>query len=191
MAAGTLRGRVFASASHAKDSADALDLPEVYDMYADYIVRCLRSLGVRADLVDDAFQDVFLVVQNKLPSFEGRSTLRTWLYAIVLRVARRYRERAATEAIRFVDADPPSHARVEEGLEHNEQLVLARRALAALDDGKREVFVLAMIEQMSAPEIAAAMHVPVNTVYSRLRSARAEFTEQVARLRRTKPRRHP
>jgi RNA polymerase sigma-70 factor (ECF subfamily) len=205
MATDTLGGRAYAPAIEepaAAPAAAAVPSPmpgtvpasagiaEVYAAHGDYLFRCLRSLGVRADLLDDSFQDVFLVVQDKLASFDGRAKLQTWLYAIVLRVARRYRERAAREASRFVADEPASTRKPEDELVQNEQLALARRALGALDDPKREVFVLALIEQMSAPEIAAVLDVPLNTVYSRLRAARAAFSAEVARLQQ-KSRRSP
>ena len=188
MATDTLHSRAFSPpVAGPVEPAEVFTIAQVYAAYFDYVFRCLRSLGVRADLLDDALQDVFLVVQDKLPAFDGRAKLRTWLYAIVLRVARRYRERAAVDASRFVASEPPSAARPEDDLEHGEQLALARRALDALDADKRELFVLAAIEQMSAPEIAAVLQLPVNTVYSRLRAARAAFSEQVARMQRVKP----
>jgi RNA polymerase sigma-70 factor, ECF subfamily len=195
MATDTFQGRAFSAAvaeEQAAKAAPAYGLAQVYEAHGAYVFRCLRSLGVRDDVLDDAVQDVFIVVQDKLSAFDGRAQLRTWLYAIVLRVARRYRERAAHDASRFVVSEPPCSARAEDELEHNEQLALARRALATLDDAKREVFVLALVEQMSAPEIAALLNVPVNTIYSRLRAARAAFSEQVARMQsRKKPRRCP
>jgi RNA polymerase sigma-70 factor (ECF subfamily) len=55
--------------------------------------------------------------------------------------------------------------------------------LLELDDVKREVFVLADLEQMSAPEIAEALEIPLNTVYSRLRTARRAFEDALARRR--------
>jgi RNA polymerase sigma-70 factor, ECF subfamily len=170
----------------------------VYEANADYVFRCLRSLGVREGHVEDAVQDVFLVVHDKLHAFDGGAKLRTWLYAIVLRVARRYRERQAREAqaggVDFgagaaeEDASEPLDARcAERALLSLEALGLARQALEALSDEKREVFVMAEIEQLSAPEIAAITFAPLNTVYSRLRAARLEFdrrVEQLARERR-------
>jgi RNA polymerase sigma-70 factor (ECF subfamily) len=143
---------------------------------------------LRDDLLDDAVQDVFLVVQRKLGQFDGRVQISTWLYAIALRVARRYRERVAKDARRLVATEsveeqaaaalassgPPSAA--------SERLELARRALDALDHDKREAFVLACVEQMSAPEIAQVTGLPVNTVYSRIRAARQAFSSEVTRL---------
>lgn len=180
-----------------------LTLEEVYRTQFDYVYRCLWTLGVRDDRTDDALQDVFLVVQDKLSQFDGRVRLRTWLHAITLRVARRYRERSAKNARRFVDGSEP-HALCIEQAEFKphvisgeqavldaEQLQLAHKALSALDPQKREVFVLSMVEQCSAPEIAEMTQLPLNTVYSRLRAARAAFTQAITRLQRDKARSQP
>jgi RNA polymerase sigma-70 factor, ECF subfamily len=53
--------------------------------------------------------------------------------------------------------------------------------LESLDMPKREVFILTELEEMTAVEIAGALAVPINTVYSRLRAARQEFEEALAR----------
>jgi RNA polymerase sigma-70 factor (ECF subfamily) len=195
MAADTLHTRAFGAAPAARERAAAApDVAAVYAAHFAYVFRCLRGLGVREAGLDDALQDVFLVVQDKLASFDGQAQLRTWLYAIVLRVARRYRERAAIEAVKFVadDALGPTEANSPERVvDHGQQLALAARALDALDDDKREVFVLAHVEQMSAPEIAEITGVPLNTVYSRLRAARSAFSAHAARLQLDHGRRSP
>jgi RNA polymerase sigma-70 factor (ECF subfamily) len=176
-------------------------IAEIYAHHFKYVWRCLRALGVRDETLDDAVQDVFLVVQKKLAQFDGKGQLRTWLYAIALRVARRYRAAAAEEARRH-GADPDALAtddadamrelsapvNTEREVEHGERLELARRALERLNDVKREVFVLCHVEQMSAPEIAETIGIPLNTVYSRLRAARFEFSAHVARLEPRRPR---
>ena len=154
---------------------------DVYEAHVHYVFRCLRSLGVRAAHLDDAVQDVFLVVNDKLAAFDGKAKLSTWLYAIVLRVARRYRARQASEAAPAA-SEPLDLRDAEAALLSREQLVLAHAALGALSDDKREVFVLAEVEQMSAPEIAAITFTPLNTVYSRLRAARFEFERRLAQL---------
>ncbi len=165
-------------------------LAEVYEEHFRYVWRCLRSLGVRDGALDDAVQDVFLVVQQKIADFDGGCQLRTWLYAIVLRVARRHREREAIEARRFSPhedsgvcptAGPPG-GDLRRDVERSERREIAQRALAELSEAKREVFVLACIERMTAPEIAEIGGLPLNTVYSRLRSARQDFADAVARL---------
>lgn len=186
MPAGTLTSRAFAESLDVTDRAlSNLDIAQVYEAHFRYVFRCLRSLGVRDAVLDDALQDVFLVVQRKLSEFDGLAELRTWLYAIALRVARKYRARSKREPIPLEDRGPEEgspESDLERTADHHRRLSLARAALNALDEDKREVFVLARIEQMSAPEIASVVGIPINTVYSRLRAARQAFEAEVVRL---------
>ena len=186
MATGTLGNSAQALAAIERSRA-VPDISKVYEEHFRYVWRCLRSLGVRDALLDDALQDVFIVVQRRLPEFDGGVQLRTWLYAIALRIARKYRvrQRKDVTTIDGTRADDELTAPGGDGevvLHSNETLRIARRALEALDDDKREVFVLARVEEMSAPEIASVLGVPVNTVYSRLRAARLSFEAAVRRL---------
>jgi RNA polymerase sigma-70 factor (ECF subfamily) len=171
-------------------SAERPTLAAVYEAHFRYVWRCLRSLGVRDAQLDDALQDVFVVVQRKLDDFDGGAELRTWLYAIALRIARKYRERLRREPLPLEVEPELASADVEGAASQYERLALARLALEALSDDQREVFVLARVEQMSAPEIVEVVGIPLNTVYSRLRAARLAFEAEVARLKaspRSKP----
>jgi RNA polymerase sigma-70 factor, ECF subfamily len=165
----------------------AIELARIYEEHFRYVWRCLRSLGVYGAQLDDAVQEVFLVVQQKVDQFDGQADLRTWLYAIALRVARRVRRAEAVAARRFLRTDGSSDAD-EKGtsphelradlrceLEQSERLAVAQRALDTLDDPKREVFVLHCIEGMSAPELVQILGIPLNTIYSRIRAARQAF----------------
>src|SRR5262245_22149852 len=63
-----------------------LDFEDVYERHFDFVWRSLRLLGVPPEAVEDATQDTFSVVSRRLARFEGRSSLRTWLFAILQRV---------------------------------------------------------------------------------------------------------
>ena len=164
---------------------------QLYESEFSFVWRSARRLGIPAAHMDDVAQEVFVVVYRTFARFEGRSSIKTWLFGIVLNVVRAHRRRLGAE--RMDTAGP--HARTDPG-----QLVdagagpheLATRAeaarlldslLDALDGDKREVFILAELEQMSAPDIARAVGIPLNTVYSRLRLARQEFAAAAARHR--------
>ena len=200
MATDTLRTEALSAPMHSGRPAVVPSVSEVYEGHFKYVWRCLRSLGVPEDTVDDAVHDVFLVVHRKLSGFDGNAQLRTWLYAIALRIARRYRTRAAKDARKLVNdgsddmESQGEYAAISDASSSpdsysGERLDIARRALEALDDDKRDVFVLAFVEQMSAPEIAQITDCPVNTIYSRIRAARLAFSAQVERLERLGPRR--
>lgn len=192
MAAGTLDRAPFAQSEAPGTDRPRLGVDAVYAEHFRYVWRCLRALGLRDTQVDDAIHDVFLVVQQKLPSFDGRAEVTTWLYAICIRVARRHRWAARKDAWRFatIDDEPESSTAQaspwqrdpEKTMERGERLSLARRALERIDDDKREVFVLSQVEQRSAPEIAEIIGVPLNTVYSRIRAAKLAFQAEISRL---------
>jgi RNA polymerase sigma-70 factor, ECF subfamily len=161
-----------------------LEFTAVYDQHFAFVWRSLRRLGVPDRLLDDAAQDVFIVVHRRLDGFEGRSTVKSWLFGIARRVAHDHRRRVGRkertdllpESVTDPDATTPAH-----DAERAQAVRVLHEILAALDDDKREVFVLAELEQMTVPEIADAIDANVNTVYSRLRAARQAFERQVAR----------
>src|SRR5687768_5909692 len=157
-------------------------LREVFDEHAAYVWRALRHLGAPEGEVDDLVQEVFVVVHRRLPSFEGRSSLRTWLYGICLRVASDYRRRARVRYERSA-ADPARDLSESASLapdERTQARAQLRDLLAALDDDKREVLVLYEIEGLPMTEVAEILGCPLQTAYSRLHAARARLIALVA-----------
>jgi RNA polymerase sigma-70 factor (ECF subfamily) len=161
---------------------------EAYRSHAPFVWRLLCGMGVPDSSVEDALQDVFVVVHRRLPSFDGRHPVTTWLFAIACRVASNYRRRQ-----RSLSHDPLTDALCDDAptpAENTEQAE-ARRVLGVLldrmDEERRAVFVLTEIEGMTAPEIAALTGVPLNTVYSRLRRARIDMSEALASLGKASP----
>ncbi len=176
---------------------DSLDFDTVYEQHFPFVWRNVRRLGVPCESVDDAVQDVFLVVHRRLAEFEGRSSVRCWLYGILANVVRdarrksrrkdpRARGQEGPEIEEIVDARGPSP---QECAEHADAVRVLHDLLGQLDWQKREVFILVELEQMSIPEVAQALGVNTNTVYSRLRAARQAFNETVARYRAREQRR--
>jgi RNA polymerase sigma-70 factor (ECF subfamily) len=164
---------------------------EVYEASFDLVFRNVRRLGVPDAQVDDAVQEVFLVVHRRLADFEGRSSLKTWVLSIVARVAKDFRRglRRKSPHLRGegpVDADTlpderggDPHTRAE----RSEGVRLLHRVLDALDDEKRVVLVMAELEQLAAADIAEALGENVNTIYARLRAARRDFEQAAQRER--------
>jgi RNA polymerase sigma-70 factor, ECF subfamily len=151
-------------------------LAELYDAYADFVYHSLISLGVAPSRADDALQDVFIVANRHLSSFEG-SFYKAWLFRLAHSVARNVRrsmrraQGTPLETVQLIDrgASPFDQAA------QAEQIRLLHALLEELDDEQREVFVLAELEQLAHVEIAAALGVHVNTVANRLHAARANL----------------
>lgn len=162
----------------------ALDFDEVYRTQFAFVWRSARRLGLTDAALDDAAQEVFVVVHRNLASFEGRSSLRTWLFGITLRVVRDAR-RAARRRDTGPPVDPDSLVAQDGGpaerVEKADAVRLLHRLLDALADDRREVFVMAELEQMPMPEISDALGINVNTAYARLRLARQDFEQALVR----------
>ncbi len=166
---------------------ESLDFGAVYQGQLDLVVRTLRRYGVPEASLDDAVQDAFLVIYTRLASFEGRSSLRTWVFGIARRVARDHRPSARThaetvdddtlEALPDVDSKSPLAT-----LEAIEGARLLESLLAGLAPDKREAFILVELEQMTVLEAGEALGVNANTMSSRVRAARREFEQALARI---------
>ncbi len=163
-----------ASGPRLRVRVDATALEGLYREHNQFVWRNLLRLGVPQHALDDAVHDAFIVVAERLGEFEGRSSIKTWLFAIVYNVARGIRRDHGRAAARQEPLDdvrePPSGLSNPEVLSDAAQLL--HRLLEALDEEKRVVFVMAELEQMTAPEIAQTLGLKVPTVYSRLRLAR-------------------
>lgn len=166
----------------------APDAPESFrtffrEHYA-FVWRSVRRCGVDAAELDDVVQEVFLSAHRDRGQFEGRSSLKTWLYGVAINRARMHQRSQARRAKRheaggaMMVAPPASdlasrHAAVD----------LLDRLVSKLDPDKRDVFVLLELEDVPAKDVAAQLGLSVNTVHSRLRLARQRITLEVRRMR--------
>jgi RNA polymerase sigma-70 factor (ECF subfamily) len=158
----------------------------LYDGHVDFVWRNLRRLGISEAEVDDKTQEVFVIAHKRFDLFEERGHgPRAWLFQIALRVAsdaRRHRRRHPVDPDGGAAQDRESIAPPQtDDLDRREQLGRLDRALGTIEVGRRAVLVLHEIEEMTAPEIAEVLGIPLNTVYSRLRVARGELETALAR----------
>jgi RNA polymerase sigma-70 factor (ECF subfamily) len=168
----------------APEEPEEIDFRKLFEENFDYVWRTLLRLGVRQDDGEDLAHEVFLRVHSHLASYDSTRPMRPWLFGFVYRVAAGYR-RLARHRIERLDespdaADPKTPA--DQHLVDRERRALVAQALDSIDFDRRAVFVLHEIDGVAAPEIADALSIPVNTVYSRLRVAREEFVSAVKRL---------
>jgi RNA polymerase sigma-70 factor (ECF subfamily) len=153
----------------------------IYEQYFDFVWASARRLGVAAAAMDDVVQEIFIVIHGRLHTLEKPESLRSWIYGVVRRTVsdhhRSQRNRDASSGRIAAEGEllqtPP--ATPLDLTEQNDQVKLLWSLLREIDEAKREVFVLAEIEEMTVPEIAEALEIPLNTAYSRLRAARQAF----------------
>lgn len=169
-----LRG---AAAARAPAQSPPLTFEQVYAEHYRFVWRTLRAFGLPLAAVDDATQDVFVVVHRRLADFEWRSSIRTWLFRIAQWIVTYERRRARSE---------PRHEPIDEQVgdaspgpfeiaARSEGLRTLEAILLRMDEDKRLALVLMDIEELKAHEVAELFDINVNTVYSRLRLAREQF----------------
>ena len=170
------------------DTTAGMRFDQAYRASFAFAYRCVRRLGVDEPSVDDVVQDVFVVVHRRWADFDPRLSLRGWVYGILARVVhdhrrstrRRARVLAPVDDLALPAQPSPESAGPERRLAQQQALSQLGRLLAQLDEQKREVLVLSELEQMTVPEIAQALGANSNTIYSRLASARKQFSELYA-----------
>ena len=171
--------------------SESLDFDRLYDETFAFVWRTARRMGVPESALDDVCQDVFVAVHRRLAEFEGRSSVRTWVFGILMNVVLVHRRTLARKSPAHRSfggvLDPDSVADERQGpheeVSDAEAVRIARWLLEQLDDEKRTVFILAELEEIPVPEIAEGLAVNVNTVHARLRAARRQFAAAAARHR--------
>lgn len=158
----------------------------VYEVHAPFVWASLQRLGVRDPDLDDVLQEVFVVVHQKIATFDGSSKMTTWLFGICMRVASAYRRRGFRRKETCV-AEPAADAVAscvspEDAMAAEQSRRRLAELLDELDLEKRAVFVMFEIDEMPCEQIAQIVGVPVGTVYSRLHAARKDFQKALARM---------
>ena len=151
-----------------------MTVEELIDQHGDDILRlCLLYMGER-QLAEDAFQETFVRAWRHLSGFRGESSVKTWLSHIAVNVCRDMlrtpwlRMRRSARSVEEMEHLPAPDATPRNELSD---------AVRALPDKYREVIVLVYYQDMKLGEAAALLRLPVPTVSTRLRRARARLAQ--------------
>lgn len=161
------------------------DLRRMYEEYFAYVWKLVQRFGVPTRHIEDVVHDVFVVVHRHLAEFDTSKPLKPWLAGIAFRCASDFMRRAPQrrevpssdsmqESTTLMNPEASASAKQSHALVH--------KAVARIDESRRPVFILHEFENTPIPEIAAALSIPVNTAYSRLRLAREDFGNAVRAL---------
>jgi len=152
----------------------------LFDEHGPYLCRMVQRLTGSRELAEDVVQEVFLLAHNRRDELEDRVGIRTWLYRVAVNHVR-HRRRSYARYQGLLDRykqHPASTDSTETPLDltsRAERGRLIQECVARLSLKQREVFVLYELEELEGAEIAVLLGIPVNTVWSRLRLARAAF----------------
>jgi RNA polymerase sigma-70 factor, ECF subfamily len=170
------------------DSQVDLSFEEMFERYGSMVFGvALRVLGDREEALDVS-QEVFLAIYRKMDSFRGESSLKTWIYRIVLRKAsnrfrwwNRLRRRGTVSLEAHLAREPVSSRDLDmkSGMQSPEDALLVKeertqiaQLLLQLPLSQRIAVVMRDIQGLSYEEIAGSMHVSLGTVKSRIARGR-------------------
>jgi RNA polymerase sigma-70 factor, ECF subfamily len=173
-------------------AGDLAAFEPLVEKYRQRVYRLAYNVLRDPDEAWDVAQDAFIRAFQALPSFRGDSAFYTWLFRIVMNVARdRARQHAArgrafgTERVDEKDWDrvlvdqatsPDAHATQ---VEERDRIA---RALATLSEPHRAIIMLSDLEGLSYREIAEVLNIPMGTVMSRLHNARRRLRDALGPL---------
>jgi RNA polymerase sigma-70 factor (ECF subfamily) len=183
-------GSSYAPESCARDGSTPDRVRELVDRHFDAVWRFVRRLGMPPDAADDVAQETFVVAARKVDGILA-ATERQYLFAIAVRVtteARRARSRRRELPEGDTPPSPDPRPGADELLDRKRARQLLEDVLASMPLDLRAAFTLFELEDMSLPEVAAILGVPLGTATSRLRRARELFRTRVQRMTAAPPR---
>ncbi len=158
-------------------------LAPLYDRYHQSLYRFVSHATGHASDVEDIVHAAFMTAASAAVSFDGRESCRPWLLGIATKLL--YRRRRTLARLRRALREFASHQKGGGHLDPYRDLMARAelgelsKALARLSPSKRVTLLLSEVEELTADEIAAALHVPVGTVWTRLHHARRELRREL------------
>jgi RNA polymerase sigma-70 factor (ECF subfamily) len=165
-----------------------LAIEQIYRLHAKRVARWVARLGGARVELEDLVQEVFVIAQERLPSFRGEAQLQTWLYGITANVVRHERrrqrwrrwlggdwERAAED---LAESAPLASDQIERRQADQEVTAI----LEGLSHKYREVLVLFEIEGLPGEEVAQLLGITTANLWVRLHRARRAFLKRTRAL---------
>ena len=151
----------------------------LYEQHVDRVYRLAYRLAGNDDLAQDFTQDTFVRAFQRLPEFRGDSAFSTWLHSIAVSVSLNGLRKVARLRTREADLTEATSVPVPRTAEPDLKVRMAR-AIDALPDGYRTVFVMHDIEGYTHEEIGAALGIEAGTSKAQLSRARAKLRQALA-----------
>ncbi|KAA8886358.1 RNA polymerase sigma factor [Nocardia colli] len=161
---------------------DQACLRALYDRHAPAMLRVVRRMTAQSGVAEEILQETWLAVWRSADSFRGESSARGWLFGVAKRQAHNYLRKSV-----LVTVDIDETAEMSDQAGTVEDIVLANAARTELAVGirdlpehLREVLLLVLVDDMSYPDVAAILGIPVGTVKSRMSHARKRLALALA-----------
>jgi RNA polymerase sigma-70 factor (ECF subfamily) len=148
------------------------------DVYEDRVYGVVRR-SVGPEDAEDVAQEALVQIYQSIGSFQGRSSLSTWVYRVTMNVCLEHRRKHSPEVVPIEDVSelPSGECGPEKGAIRTEVRREVESAIAALSEVHRDVVIMHELEQLTYQECAEVLGCPVGTVKSRLSNAFSKLRE--------------
>ncbi len=161
---------------------DRARLQRLFNVHHATVWRALRRRGLASDAAADATQETFLIAAERLDDIRPESER-----AFLMRTAFQVAHTLGRKVVRWAldDDMDQHHSGARDAGAAREDVQLCDLVLSKVDPELAEVFVLYELEELTSPEIAELLGIPLGSVASRLRRAREQFRAAAARIERS------
>lgn len=167
------------------DFAAVITLEMMFRTEMDFVMNIARRCGLGDADAEDVVQKVFLQLQRRLHSLSAPESIRPWLATVTRRTAwahRGARRREPDEPMPYdltdIEDDAPLPEELMMASERRRQLL---ELIETIEPSRRIVLVMHVLDELPVPEVAEALRIPIPTAYNRLRLARRDLMDALAR----------
>lgn len=156
---------------------DRLAQKKLYDKYKDAMYTIAYRITSDFEMANDVLQDAFINIFRGLSKFRGESTIGAWIKTIVVRTAIKH----VKKQIRF---EPIEHHNINSMVDwgHRLDTEYLEKAIQALPEGYRAVFVLIEIEGYAHKEVGELLNISPGTSKSQLFYAKKKLREMLSSM---------
>jgi RNA polymerase sigma-70 factor (ECF subfamily) len=175
-------------APDAREAVPPVDIGDLYRVHEQTVLRWATRLGGPGVDPEDVVQDVFVIANRRLTSFEGPGQITTWLFRTTQKVVqsarrkqrlRRWLSVSVEAGASSMGAGAPNPG---DSLQRDRDIAEVYRVLDRLSERERRMVILFELEGLSTQEISALTGTKVGTVRVWLFRARARFLVEHRRL---------
>ncbi|MED4533968.1 sigma-70 family RNA polymerase sigma factor [Metabacillus fastidiosus] len=163
-----------------QDKTISIDLEDIMIEFGDELTSLAYSYVKNVEIAKDTVQNVFVSCFLHLDSFEGRSSLKTWLYRITINKCKDYLKSSFYRKVLlfgYSKQDFPALETVEDTIINNELSYQLKETIFKLSVKYREVIMMHYYQDLSTNEISSILQISVHTVRTRLSRARKNLTK--------------
>jgi len=156
----------------------------LYQRYEKRVFQYLMTIMNEATLAEETLVEVMLAIWKNLQTFQGQSKVSTWIFGIahhkavdaLRKITSQQRGRITLDDI--AETAESGHNPLEDA-QQNRMAALTNQAITSLSSDHREILHMAFYEELSYPEIAELLHIPVNTVKTRVYYAKQQLKKNL------------